>query len=303
MYDIGIDGGGTKSRLMAMDDAGNIYGPWFGNSTNICSNRREEVRDNIRSLYEGFLREQGATGEEVRSFCIGSAGIDVPENVVILTEILVEAGISCPVKVVNDVEILLASESEGKPGAVLISGTGSVAFGKNAAGQTHRTGGWGHIVGDEGSGYWIAQEAVRQCLHALDGRRPATSMDKLLCEACGMDSILEVFTWVYDPSTNKSQVANVGFIVDKAAEAGDELALGIMKTAATALYGMAEAIWKRLGLSQSDPLVLSGGTVLHSEPLRNELLPMLARLSNQVRAVTKEPCMGAIYLAREMAQQ
>lgn len=298
MYCVGIDGGGTKSRLMAADRDGNLYGPWFGGSTNISSNRREEVRENIRQLYRQFLTAQDAEPDSVDALCIGSAGIDVPENVARLSEILVEAGITCPSLVVNDVEILLAGESGGKPGAVLISGTGSVAFGKNAAGEGHRTGGWGHLVGDEGSGYWIAQEAIRQCLHAKDNRRPATLMTDLICKAAKIDDITDIMPIVYSEDGNKSKVADLGFNVDIAAEQGDALALEIMKQAARDLYGMVKAIFETLGLSREDPIVLSGGTVLHSEPLKAQLMPLLGKLSDHVRPVTREPCMGAIYLAQ-----
>lgn len=301
MYYVGIDGGGTKSRLMAMDGNGTLAGPWFGESTNLASNREEEVRDHISALYRRFLQAQGITGEEIAAFCIGSAGVDVQENVIQLTAVIRDAGITCPIKVVNDVEILLAGESGGKPGAVLISGTGSVAFGKNAAGETHRTGGWGHLVGDEGSGYWIAQEAVRQCLHARDGRRQPTIMADMLCKAAGVDDVTGLTIMVYGPDSNKSKLAGLGFHVDKAAEQGDALALGIMETAARDLCGMVAAVYSRLGLAKSDPLVLSGGTVLHSKPLREKLLPLLAEVSDNIRSASQEPCVGAILLAKELS--
>lgn len=303
MYYVGIDGGGTKSRLMAVDNAGTVFGPWFGSSTNISSNSREVVVQNIRELYQSFLSGLPCGPEEVAALCIGSAGIDVPENVTRLSEIIREAGIACPILVVNDVEILLAGECQGSPGAVLISGTGSVAFGKNEAGLTHRTNGWGHLLGDEGSGYWIGQEAIRHCLRSVDQRSPPTLMADLICEACGLEDISHILPSVYRTGANKTEIANLARHVDTAAAQGDVAALSIMEEAAGHLFVMVESIWRVLNLNREHSIILSGGTVLHSKPLREQLMPRLEQLSGSVRAVTQEPCMGAVYLAQELAKK
>jgi N-acetylglucosamine kinase-like BadF-type ATPase len=285
---------------MAVDEAEVWYGPYIGKSTNINSNPIDVVRSNILELLQDFLQKEGKGLEDLAGFCIGSAGVDLPQNVRTFEKMIAGAGITCPVKVVNDVELVLESETKGEPGIILVSGTGSIVYGKDADQKTIRVGGWGHLVGDEGSGYWIGKEAVSRCLQSLDGRRGKTILTEMLMEACELTSIEDILDVVYNNKADKTRVADFSKLVEKAAQAGDEMATFIMEEAVQALYQMVEAARSRLHLPENFLIVLSGGTVLGSQMLQQELIQRLYNLSRQVRLVSQEPCMGAVYLAKAL---
>lgn len=298
MYYVGIDGGGTKSRLIAVDKAGNQHGPYIGKSTNINSNPAEVVQANIKSLVLEFLQEQGAGWESLSGFCIGSAGIDLPQNVQDYEKMLRASGIRCPLKAVNDVEIVFESEAKGQSGIVVVSGTGSIVFGKDEKKCTVRIGGWGHIVGDEGSGYWIGKEAVRRSLCSYDGREEKTALIPLLEEACKIKKIPDILDIVYTPNINKSVIADFSKLVDQAANEKDAVAVCILEEAAQELYLMIIAAKKKMTLQDGFPVILSGGTILGSQLLCDKLCRKLAPLTENVKKTHQEPCMGAVYLAQ-----
>lgn len=300
MFWIGIDGGGTKSRLMACDESGREYGPYVGGSTNLNSNPREAVQEHIRALVELFLMERGAAWGSISALAVGSAGVDIPENVADFTALLREAGFTCPLKVVNDVEILLESEVRGRPGLVLISGTGTVGLGKSADGRTHRVGGWGHIVGDEGSGYWIGREAVRRALRSLDGREPPTLLTGLLEERLGLPSVDRILPVVYGPDANKKDMAALARLVDAAAGQGDRAGREILRCAADEIFLMAQALVTACGLVGEFPIVVGGGILTGSEALWRDLRPRLHTLSPFTIKAAREPAMGAVYLAQAL---
>lgn len=300
MYFVGIDGGGTKSRLMAVDDAGVWYGPYVGGSTNINSNSTETVRSNIQDLVQEFLHKEGKAMDDMAGICIGSAGVDLPQNVHTLERIVVAAGIHCPIKVVNDVELVLESETQGDPGMIVVAGTGSIVYGKGVDQQVIRVGGWGHLVGDEGSGYWIGKEAVCRCLQSADGRRERTILTEMLMQVCQLTSIEEILDVVYDPMGDKTRIADLSKLVDQASQMEDPVANGIIDEAVQLLYDMVEAGRKRLDLPEEFLIVLSGGTVLGSKKLQHGLTNKLKNISSQVRTVSQEPCMGAVYLAQSI---
>jgi len=298
VYYVGIDGGGTKSRLIAVDKAGNQHGPYIGKSTNINSNPAEVVQANIKSLVLEFLQEQGAGWESLSGFCIGSAGIDLPQNVLDYEKMLRASGIRCPLKAVNDVEIVFESEAKGQPGIVIISGTGSIVFGKDENENKVRVGGWGHLIGDEGSGYWIGKEAIRRSLYSYDGREEKTVLIPLLKETCKLKEMSEILDIVYAPNINKSVIADFSKLVDQAAAEHDTVADQIMEDAAHELYLMVAAVRNKMILPEGFSVVLSGGTILGSQTLYEKLCLKLASLTENIRKTHQEPCMGAVYLAQ-----
>lgn len=298
MYFAGIDGGGTKSRLMARDENGALYGPYIGKSTNIYSNPVRVVQRNIKSLIMDFLSEQRAGLDALAGFCLGSAGVDLPQNVLDYEEMLRGIGLRCPLKVVNDVEIVLESETQGQPGIVVISGTGSIVFGKDERKTAVRVGGWGYLVGDEGSGYWIGREAVRRSLCAYDGRGEKTVLAPLLTEACKLKDLPGIMNIIYAPDTNKSDVAAFSRLVDQAARMQDHVAGQILEEAAKDLAAAACAARKGMQLPEGFPLILSGGTLLGSAILCRKVVSGLEMLTGNIRRTQQEPCMGAVYLAQ-----
>ena len=117
------------------------------------------------------------------AICLGIAGVDRPNDAAIVRGIMRRIGFNSRVLIVNDALIALETGAPGQPGVVIISGTGSIAYGRNAAGEAARSGGWGYVLGDEGSGYWIGRAALRAVLRAADHRGPATVLTPMLLDA------------------------------------------------------------------------------------------------------------------------
>lgn len=261
-YLIGIDGGGTRSRLLACSVNGKLLGRQIGKSTNIESNSRQVVKKHLEELIEGYCRKYQKSLTDCISLCLGTAGVDTQESLQVVKEIVNELNLPCPVHVVNDAEIALAAQTAGKPGVILISGTGSIGFAVNDSGKQCRVGGYGYLIGDEGSAYWLAKKAISALLRAYDGTGEETLLFESICQYLGMSQIDEIVDFVY--RSNKAEIAKLAPQVVNAFDRGDMVAKQIMEEAADHLAKMAIALGRRLHLeSLSCPLVFAGGIFLN----------------------------------------
>ncbi|MDR2505496.1 MAG: hypothetical protein LBD16_05250 [Oscillospiraceae bacterium] len=296
-YLIGIDGGGTNARLVAVDIAGSVLGNCRGKSTNIESNPPEVVRENLRALFTEFFVGSGCAPKLCKGVCLGTAGVDTQDTKETVEGLLTSLNLPFPSLVVNDAEIALAGQTEGKPGIILISGTGSIGLGVNAQGEVHRVGGYGYLVSDEGSSYWVAKEAIAASLRSFDRIGPDTRLLAMLENALKLPAFDKIIDFVY--TTNKSDIARLAPLVPDAAAEGDEIAADIMKRASIHLCNMAAALAERLNMcGQPYPLVYSGGFLTNTpslvEALRRDVAAKCPNLSLTPLAVEAE--WGAVYL-------
>ena len=141
-----------------------------------------------------------------------------------MRDIMRRIGCTSPVVVVNDALIALAAGAGDTPGIVIIAGTGSIAYGRNARRDAARSGGWGHIIGDEGSGYWIGREALSAVVRAVDGRGPSTRLTDDVLEHFAIGDISGLPRIVYDRDLPRLSVAALGPIVQRASTLGDPVA-------------------------------------------------------------------------------
>lgn len=298
MYYIGIDGGGTNSRLIGTDEKLNILGDSIGGSTNLCSNSYETVKSNIKALIDSFNQKTNTSISDCLGICIGSAGIDTVETKNRMENLLRELGFSGIIKVVNDGEIILAAETKGKSGVCVISGTGSIAFGLDDQGVFYRTGGLGHIIDDGGSGYRIGMEAIKSSLMSIDGRGKETSLVNRITEHFKLESIDEVLDKIYCDTFQKQKVAELSIVVKEEAENFDVVALDIEKNAAKDLFIHVDALIKRMNLSKPK-IFLSGSVILKNQNIRKEFFSLVKSFYDdaQIQDVNEKPEMGALYLA------
>lgn len=297
-YLIGIDGGGTRSRLLAVTLDGKVLGTAKGKSTSVESNPISVVRQNLLQLIQSFTLAHQLSLADCAALCFGTAGMDTQASKRKLEQMLVSLDLQCPSSVVNDAEIALHANTHGGPGIILISGTGSICYGSNKAGDVFRVGGFGYILGDEGSSYWVARKGISAALHAHDTSGPPTRMLNDFCRALKMQEIEEIIDFVYQK--NKSDLGKLSYVVTAAHEQGDEPAGRIMEEALEALFLHVKTVVEKLDMRQdSFPLLLGGGFLLSSEWL-------LSRITRQVEAylplVTVKPMSviaewGAIYHA------
>jgi N-acetylglucosamine kinase-like BadF-type ATPase len=300
-YYVGIDGGGTKSRLLAVDKNEEPVAVLYGGSTNLASNQVSEVRETLRSLFARMFAEGGLSPEGCLGVCVGSAGLDFPAACGQMESLVRESGFACPVAAVNDSLLALAAATDGGPGVIIISGTGSIAYGAGADGTIARCGGWGHILDDGGSGYWIGKEAIRRAFLAYDGRGRQTVLTGKVMDKLGVSNLPDAIEPLYgDGGIGKPEIAEFCVMVQEGAEAGDAVCREILEEAAEELFALTDAILKKLG--QDDlSVAVSGGSIQNNPTL---LAMFAARVSAvyprvSVAEIKREPVWGAIRLCRK----
>lgn len=245
-YVIGIDGGGTKTHLMAADSQMRTLFESFGGSSNLTSLSAHAVHENLNRLLHEFFAESGFKPENCAGLCLGSAGAGRESARRELEAIIKEILPSCDVSVTHDAEGALAGGSVSGTGILLIAGTGSFCYGKNKQGQTCRTGGWGHIMGDEGSGYHVACDILRAVAKDWDSRGKPTLLTALVMDHWGLKDMDALMDAVYRSGKGKSELASLAFLCDIAYDKGDIAAYQIMEDAACALTDMVAAASQKL---------------------------------------------------------
>lgn len=269
---LGVDGGGTQVRAVLVDRAGQERGRGLAESANPAAVGADTALANIRAAVAQAARQAGAT-LPVAAACCGLAGVDRPADHALLLPLLRD--LAAEVILENDAELALEALPD-RSGVCLIAGTGSIALGRDRAGHTARSGGWGHIAGDEGSGYTIGRRALQAILWAVDGRGPQTSLEAALMQAWNLAHPTELMGRIY-PERGTAVVAEVARLVFAEAAAGDPVARRILATAAADLAAMVLAVAARLTFAGPLPLVLTGGLLRHQPGLRAGVLRRVRR--------------------------
>lgn len=301
---LGIDGGGTKTCCLVADAAGRILGQGMAGPSNYHAIGVEAAAGNVRAAAEAALAAAGSGMAAVAAVCAGLAGVGRPEDQQMMAQAL-----SCfapaRLSVVSDGRVALAGALGGQPGVILIAGTGSIAFGLDSAGQTHRAGGWGWILGDEGSGVTIGRQALMAALAELDGTGPATALTGRVCAAWRLERPDQAIRQIYaDLPRAKADFAALAPLVIAAEAAGDGVAREILTRAGHDLAALAAAVLRRLALPAGSPapVAITGGVGSASAVLRAALREKLTDLAPQARLIdpVEEPAAGAVRLALEL---
>src|SRR5206468_1822974 len=234
------------------------------------------------------------------AICLGIAGVDRQDEANTVTAIMRRIGHRSRVLVVNDALIALVAGARDAPGIVIISGTGSIVYGRNQQSEAARAGGWGHMIGDEGSGYWIGREALAAVMRAGDGRGPETQLQADVVAHFGIADLSRLPGIVYDRDVPRKSVAALGPIVDRAAGQGDAVARRILDTAADELALAARSVATRLEM-RGDPFTFFlAGSVFRVVPRLTTCLPhRLTEIAPRarVRLLDQQPALGAVWLA------
>lgn len=275
----GLDGGGTKTLVECRDEGGGVlcreaFGPFNLNS--IGSVRFSELLEEIA----GFLARTG----ECVSLCAGAAGVSNPTVKKLFGEAMEKAGIPRWL-LVGDHEIALWGALSGRPGCALIAGTGSICCGRNAAGEFARTGGWGHLIDDGGSGYALGRDALAAVVRQWDGRGQTTLLSELVAQRLGLHDPQELVGYAY--GGDKSRVAAVSRLVSEAALERDAVAEGIYRKNGAELALLVAATARKLGL-EACKVALLGGQLVHDPLLRSILEADLARSAPGLTCVDPE---------------
>ena len=294
---LGIDAGGTKTRAILADETGRVVAGSWGSGANLRTHGELEVEKVLHAVIEQAQAESGARAE---ALAIGIAGADRPDDHAVLREILRRIGFRERVVVANDARVAFIAGSQSRVGLALICGTGSIAWGRNAAGEIARAGGWGWHLGDEGSGFWIGERAIREVLRGFDGRGPSTSLEKTLFEHFEIARPEEIVRVLYDREYPRHHVATFSTQVEREARAGDAVAGKILADAAAELVLASRTVVERLRLEESGyDVVLSGGTFRALPSLESAVQAALSGPRARVFRLEEEPAAGAVKLALE----
>jgi N-acetylglucosamine kinase-like BadF-type ATPase len=226
---VGIDGGGTRTVACAADLSGRVLARAEGGPANYHTVGLPAFADLVAGLVADLARAAALDQTGLALVSLGLAGADRDHDRRLLLAALDRLGLGCPFLIDSDARIALAAGlGERGAGIVLIAGTGSIAYGLTAKGEVVRAGGWGHIVGDEGSGYDIGRQAIARGLRAHEGRDiPSVLLDKIIARL-GVADQAGLIAFVYSPATAKADIAALAATVAEAAADGDRLAAAIL---------------------------------------------------------------------------
>jgi len=198
----------------------------------------------------------------------------------------------------------LASVTEGKPGVVVIAGTGTITYGENAKGETADASGWGYLIGDEGGGFWIARQALAAACRGYDGRGEATTLTERLTAAAGVDDLWEVHARIYSGKLSRAEMAGLAVVAAEAAAAGDRAARRILNAAGRELGLAAGVVARKLEMHRQKVMVGMVGGVFDGSPLVRASFGREVR-RHAPRAVPARaryaPVIGSALLALKMA--
>jgi N-acetylglucosamine kinase-like BadF-type ATPase len=284
---IGVDGGASKTAALVVDENGTKLGSGLAGASNHLRVGIEVATRNVERAVNAALVEAGIAIRDVEYAYCGIAGSDHPahhDKVVEALNVFFPRGNFI---VDTDARIALTGAVGFGAGIVVISGTGSVAFGRNAAGEEERAGGWGPTLGDEGSGFWIAREGLASIVRAHDGRGFATAMTDLLCVEYDMCSPAELPKFVYATTTHVDDIARYGKLVIEAAKTGDHVARNILARGGAELAECVLAIARKLHMTDSEFPVAYVGGAFHAGDLLLE--PMRLRLQRDAPGASLIP--------------
>ena len=303
-YLVGIDGGGTKTDCAIADLSGKIIRESSGKPSNIFIIGVEEAVENIFALIEENLFALEGDFSDVKQIVIGVAGAGREEDAALLEkgfkDYAEEEGIHFKgVKVLSDAHIALEGAFPDSAGCILIAGTGSILFGKDEQGNIHRVGGFGRLIGDEGSGYSIGRKALNAVSKASDGRGEETMISELLDAKMNHNASKNIIQKVYN---DKLDVASVAKVVIEAAAEGDLIAEDILDEEADELVLHIRSLIDKINTNKLN--VAFSGSLIDNKNFYSDLLKrkIKSTLTNvKVIQPAFPPLGGAILFAKRLA--
>jgi N-acetylglucosamine kinase-like BadF-type ATPase len=297
MHVMGIDAGATKTVCLLADGRGTVLAESRGGGANLHAAGEAGVERALREVIADAMADRPIVPAAI---CLGIAGVDRDDEAQVIRRIMQRLGQRSRALVVNDALVALVAGAHDAPGIVIIAGTGSIVYGRNPDGYAARAGGWGHMIGDEGSGYWIGREALAAVMRAEDGRGPATDLTAAVLEHFAVSDVSRLPRIVYDLEMPRVNVAGLGPIVARAADDGDAVARRILERAADELVLGARSVATQLEMRGDAFTFYLAGSIFRIIPrLVGELTTRLVEVAPRsvVEPLDAEPALGAVWLA------
>lgn len=296
---LGIDGGGSKTRALIAGANGQVIGVGTSSSSNQYA---VGLQPALEALLSAIAEAEEAAGvraaDRYAAATLGLAGVDRPGDERIFLDWLAAQRIAGRYSVVNDAELILAAGTPEGWGVALIAGTGSICFGRDRAGRFDRCGGWGWLLGDEGSGYWIGNRALHLATQTADGRGDAPAVLTMVMDRWQVAAPDDLVLRAYERTLSSAEIASLATGVVELAAAGSPAAVRIMDEAARLLAEQLDVVIRKLGLT-APPVALGGGLLTGVPDLAKSVM---ARVQVPLGRVTpvEDPAVGAVILARRL---
>ncbi|WRH26497.1 ATPase [Arthrobacter sp. JZ12] len=286
---IGLDIGGTKTHAVKFDGS-TAVNEAFAGSANVQNTTREEASKNLAQVFNLLATS------DIDSVWVGAGGIDTPEDAQALTELIRPYSHGANITVVHDSRLILAAGGTDT-GIAVIAGTGSAVWGLNHAGQQVRRGGWGYLLGDEGSGYWIGREAIRWSLRRMNEGHPPDELTTQILAQHRLHNPNQMIALCHARNGGRHLIAGLARQVISCAAKGHRRSLEILVQAGQDLGELAAEAADQLRMP--GPVVIGGGVAEHSIILQSSFRASLDNAGiHDVRVLTAPPVYGIPRLAR-----
>jgi len=293
---LGIDGGGTKTRCILGDEK-SVLGAGSGSGCNVLRVGEACAQDSLAGAIHEACVNAGVSPREITRTCAGISGAADDGIASIVQRFLIEV-VGGAIEVIGDMEVALEGAFGGDPGLIVIAGTGSIAYGRNARGENARAGGWGRVASDEGSGHWIALRALSAGLRDRDRKQNSALLNNLM-EALEVGTAEDLVIRLNEDPVR--DYASLFPVVLASAEAGDPVAAKVLQSAGRELASLAQILIERLfGASEEVSVATHGGVFASSSEVARSFQQELRGLCPRANCVNREidPAMGALERAR-----
>ncbi len=296
---LGVDGGGTKTTAILLDESLKIVGEGRSDTSNPLRVGIETSVANIFFAAQKACDDRDKSMGDIVSGVFGLAGVrreDLRQSMKRKLSSRLKIKL---IDVVTDAEIALYGSTDGKAGLVVIAGTGSICCGRDDLGNVAMAGGWGPIAGDEGGGAGIARNALRAIAKASDGRAPETKLSEMACDYFRADTPQDVALAIYAPSMTNARMAGFAKFVAQAAREGDAVAIEILDEAGCELGLAANAVIRKLKLEGLKIPISRVGSIWNAKEFIEK--PFLKKVKETAKGFLIEPKFSPPIAAARMA--
>lgn len=302
---LGVDGGGTKTHIVLTDESGEIVSEGFAGASNPLRVGVEIAVGNIFMAIDNATGADNLSRDDIVAATLGLAGVRRADIRRVVLESFQKRLSLKKIQVMTDAEIALYGTTLGKPGLVIIAGTGSICIGQNEAGKKATAGGWGPLAGDEGGGAGIAKRALQAIAKASDGRAAPTELSRVAAEYFRTAKTEDLIVAIYSPQTDNAKIAGFARGVVETAQRGDPVAVEILREAGYELGLAACAVIKKLNLQRRKiPMGCVGSIFKAGEFLTDSMLATVHKVAPKAFLTSPQlfPAQAAARMAFELCK-